>query len=112
MRGIDMFDCVLQTRTARNGLAFTRNGKLTLRNAGFERDYSPIEEGCDCYACANFTRAYIRHLIKAKEILAAQLITMHNLRFTLKLMEDIRSAILEDKLLDLYHELLDSGALN
>ena len=55
MRGIDMFDCVLQTRTARNGLAFTRNGKLTLRNAGFERDYSPIEEGCDCYACANFT---------------------------------------------------------
>lgn len=112
MRGIDMFDCVLQTRTARNGLAFTRNGKLTLRNAGFERDYSPIEEGCDCYACANFTRAYIRHLIKAKEILAAQLITMHNLRFTLKLMEDIRSAILEDKLLDLYHELLESGALN
>ena len=112
MRGIDMFDCVLQTRTARNGLAFTRNGKLTLRNAGFERDYSPIEEGCDCYACANFTRAYIRHLIKAKEILAAQLITMHNLRFTLKLMEDIRSAILEDKLMDLYHELLDSGALS
>ena len=80
IRGIDMFDCVLQTRIARNGLALTGNGKLMLRNAVFARDFQPIEPGCDCYACTGgFTRAYIRHLVKCKEILASQLITLHNL---------------------------------
>lgn len=111
MRGIDMFDCVLQTRSARNGLAFTFDGKKMLRNAEFANDSRPIEEGCDCYACRNFSRAYIRHLIKAGEILAAQLITMHNLRFTYRLMEGVRKAIEEDRLMDYRNELLLRGAL-
>jgi queuine tRNA-ribosyltransferase len=106
MRGIDLFDCVLQTRSARNGLALTRNGRLMLRNKTFEHDFTPIEEGCDCYACRNFTRAYIRHLIKADEILAAQLVSMHNLRFSLRLMEDARSAIENDCYADFAAELL------
>ena len=106
LRGVDMFDCVLQTRIARNGLALTMDGKKMLRNNTFAHDFSPIEEGCDCYACRNFTRAYIRHLVKANEILAAQLITMHNLRFSLRLMENIRRAIAEDRLLDYYHEVI------
>ncbi|MDO4568175.1 MAG: tRNA guanosine(34) transglycosylase Tgt [Clostridia bacterium] len=112
MRGVDMFDCVLQTRVARNGLAFTRSGKKTIRNAAYESDFAPIEEGCDCYACQNFSRGYIRHLIKAGEILAAQLLTMHNLRFTLRLMEDVRAAIMEDRLLDFYTELKEGGAFS
>lgn len=108
LRGVDMFDCVLQTRAARNGLALTRNGRVMLRNKTFEHDYRPIEEGCDCYACRNgFTRAYIRHLIKADEILSAQLISMHNLRFSLRLMEDVRKAIAEDRLGDFAKELLE-----
>ncbi len=109
LRGVDMFDCVLQTRCARNGLALTRKGKMMLRNKKFERDFSPIEEGCDCYACRNFTRAYIRHLIKAEEILAAQLITMHNIRFSLRLMEDVREAIRTDCYPDFARALIDGG---
>ena len=110
IRGIDMFDCVLQTRIARNGLALTGQGKRMLRNASFEHDFTPIEEGCDCYACKNgFTRAYIRHLVKCKEILAAQLITLHNLRFSLRLMENIRQAIAEDRLLDFRKECIAEG---
>ncbi|MBQ3108303.1 MAG: tRNA guanosine(34) transglycosylase Tgt [Clostridia bacterium] len=113
IRGVDMFDCVLQTRIARNGLSLTGSGKRMLRNAEFARDFTPIEEGCDCYACKNgFTRAYIRHLIKAEEILAAHLITVHNLRFSIRLMENIRKAIMEDRLLDYRKELLESGALS
>lgn len=113
IRGIDMFDCVLQTRIARNGLALTGNGKLMLRNAVFARDFQPIEPGCDCYACTGgFTRAYIRHLVKCKEILASQLITLHNLRFSLRLMESVRKAIEEDRLLDLRDELAVKGALS
>lgn len=113
IRGVDMFDCVLQTRIARNGLALTGEGRRMLRNAKFARDSSPIEEGCDCYACRNgFTRGYIRHLVKANEILAAQLITMHNIRFTLRLMENVRQAIREDRLLSLRAELMERGALN
>jgi queuine tRNA-ribosyltransferase len=97
LRGVDMFDCVLQTRAARNGLAFTSEGKKMLRNATFERDFSPIDPSCACYACKNFTAAYVRHLVKAKEILAAQLITMHNLFYTLNLMAQVRAAIAEDR---------------
>ena len=108
-RGVDMFDCVLQTRCARNGLALTRTGRRMLRNRQYERDFSPIEDGCDCYACKNFTRAYIRHLIKANEILAAQLITMHNIRFSIRLMEDVRSAIREERFLEFAGALLDAG---
>jgi queuine tRNA-ribosyltransferase len=83
-----------------------------LRNAEFAHDHGPIEEGCDCYACRNFTRGYIRHLIKAGEILAAQLITMHNLRFTYRLMEGIRTAIEEDRLTEYRNELLLRGTFN
>lgn len=103
-RGIDMFDCVLQTRVARNGQALTRSGALTVRNATYERDWGPIDESCDCYACKNFSRAYIRHLIKAREILASRLLSWHNLRFSIKLMQDMREAILADSFLDFKRE--------
>ncbi|MEG2202365.1 MAG: tRNA guanosine(34) transglycosylase Tgt [Christensenellaceae bacterium] len=92
-RGIDMFDCVLQTRIARNGTALVRNGKLVIRNAEYAHDFRPIEEGCDCYACKNHTRAYIRHLVKTNEILGATLLSIHNTRFTVRLMEEIRQHI-------------------
>ncbi len=92
-RGVDMFDCVLQTRVARNGTALVRSGKLVVRNAQYARDFRPIEEGCDCYACQHHTRAYIRHLIKTNEILGATLLSIHNTRFTLRLMEEIRGHI-------------------
>jgi queuine tRNA-ribosyltransferase len=98
LRGVDMFDCVLPTRTARMGTLLTSAGPLNLRNAGFARDFSPIDPDCDCYACRNYTRAYIRHLIKAEEILASRLATWHNLHFLLGLMERIRKAIAEDSL--------------
>lgn len=111
VRGVDMFDCVLQTRIARNGLALSHFGKHMLRNKEFSKDFSPIETGCECYACTNFTRAYIRHLIKAKEILAAQLITAHNLHFTLKLMAEIRQAIMDDRLLDFRAEFIAMGGM-
>ena len=98
LRGVDMFDCVLATRIARNGTVFTRHGRMVIRNAQYAHDFRPIEEGCDCYACRNHTRAYIRHLFKAGEITAARLASIHNLRFLLKMMEEIRCAISEDRL--------------
>lgn len=100
LRGVDMFDCVLQTRVARNGLALTSQGPLTIRNATFEHDWRPIDEQCDCYTCQHYSRAYIRHLIKAKEILAARLLSWHNLRFSIRMMEQMREAILADCFLD------------
>ncbi|MCR4420164.1 MAG: tRNA guanosine(34) transglycosylase Tgt [Clostridia bacterium] len=93
--GVDLFDCVLPTRMARNGSVLTRTGKLVLRNAAYARDYRPLEEGCGCYACRHFSRAYIRHLLKAGEILGVRLTTIHNLYFTLTLMERARRAIAE-----------------
>ncbi|MFA5675818.1 MAG: tRNA guanosine(34) transglycosylase Tgt [Christensenellales bacterium] len=92
-RGIDMFDCVLQTRVARNGTALTRRGRLVMRNARYARDFSPIEKGCDCYTCQNFSRAYLRHLVKANEILGATLLSIHNIRATVRFVADIRAAI-------------------
>ncbi len=109
LRGIDMFDCVLQTRAARNGMALTRHGKMSITNAKYAHDFTPLEDGCDCYCCKNFTRAYLRHLMKEKEILGAHLVTMHNLRFSLKLMEDVRQAIREDRFGDFSRELLGQG---
>ena len=100
IRGVDMFDCVLPTRIARNGTAMTSQGKVVVRNAKYARDFTPLDPECDCYCCKNYTRAYIRHLVKANEILASRLITTHNLHFLLKLMEQIRQAIREDRLLD------------
>lgn len=92
-RGIDMFDCVLPTRLARNGTAFTATGTLNLKNAEFARDKDPIEENCACYSCREFARGYIRHLIKAEEILGLRLITLHNLHFYLDLMRKARELI-------------------
>ncbi len=104
LRGVDMFDCVLATRVARNGTALTSKGRLVVRNATYARDFRPLDEECDCYACKNFSRAYIRHLFKAQEILGAQLTSIHNLQFLIRLMEQIRQAILEDRLLDFRRE--------
>ncbi|MBR0462777.1 MAG: tRNA guanosine(34) transglycosylase Tgt [Clostridia bacterium] len=104
MRGVDMFDCVLPTRVARNGTVFTRNGRLVIKNAAYAHDFGPLEEDCDCYACTDFTRAYLRHLFKAEEILSLRLLSWHNLRFLLRLMEDIRSAIEQDALRDFAEE--------
>jgi len=100
IRGVDMFDCVLPTRIARNGTVFTSKGKLIVRDAPYAEDFSPLDEECDCYTCRNYSRAYIRHLFKANEILAARLATIHNLYFLIKLMERIREAIRQDRLLE------------
>ena len=104
IRGIDLFDCVLPTRIARNGTAMTSVGKVVVRNAKYARDFSPLDPNCDCYCCKNYTRAYIRHLVKANEILASRLITTHNLHFLLNLMKQVREAIMEDRLLDFKEE--------
>jgi len=104
LRGIDMFDCVLPTRIARNGTVMTSNGKLVIRNAEYAEDHEPLDTNCDCYACKNFSRGYIRHLIKANEILGGRLTTVHNLRFLQNLMKDIRQAIMDDRLLDFKKE--------
>ena len=93
-RGIDMFDCVLPTRTARTGSALTAPGRLNLRNARFARDPGPLEDGCGCPACARFSRAYVRHLVNQQEILGLRLLTLHNLWFVLRLTEGARAAIL------------------
>lgn len=111
-RGVDMFDCVLPTRIARNGTVFTHEGKLVVRNAEYARDFSPLDPDCDCYACRNYTRAYIRHLIKANEILGVRLTTIHNLYFILKLMHNIRVAILEGRFSDYKKEFLSRFDLN
>lgn len=100
IRGVDMFDCVLPTRIARNGTAMTSVGKVVVRNATYQSDFTPLDPECDCYTCKNFTRAYIRHLIKAGEILGIRLITIHNLRFLISLMEKVRKATEEDSLLE------------
>ena len=106
IRGVDIFDCVEPTRIARHGQAFTRNGKLHLKNNKFKEDFTPIEEGCDCYACKNYTKAYIRHLLSVKESLGGSLLSIHNIRFLIKLTEDLRKAIDEDKLLEFKEEFI------
>ena len=104
LAGIDMCDCVLPTRIARNGTAMTSNGKVVVRNAEYAHDYRPLDLECDCYTCKNFTRAYIRHLVKAGEILGARLITMHNLYFLINLMKNIRESIREERFLEFREE--------
>lgn len=96
-RGIDMFDCVLPTRLARHGNAFTRNGKINLKNAKYKEDFTPIEETCDCYTCKNYTKSYIKHLINCEESLGGTLLSIHNIRFLIKMTEEIREAIKENK---------------
>jgi tRNA-guanine transglycosylase len=100
LRGIDMFDCVLPTRIARNGTAMTSQGKVVVRNASYAEDFTSLDPECDCYTCKNYIKAYLRHLIKCNEILGARLLTIHNLHFLLKMMENVREAIKEDRLLD------------
>ncbi|HOS51057.1 MAG TPA: tRNA guanosine(34) transglycosylase Tgt, partial [Bacillota bacterium] len=95
--GIDMFDCVLPTRIARNGTIFTDEGRFIVRDAGSAEDESPIDEGCDCYACRNFSRAYVRHLLKAGEVLGIRLTTMHNVRFMMRFMEKLRASLAEGR---------------
>ena len=104
VRGVDMFDCVLPTRLGRNGTALTRFGKLNLRNHKFIDDFGPLDPDCDCGVCRRYSRAYLRHLHKAKEILAAILVCYHNLYLYGKLMRDIRTALAEGKLEELYCE--------
>ncbi|HMM70365.1 MAG TPA: tRNA guanosine(34) transglycosylase Tgt [Gudongella oleilytica] len=104
IRGIDMADCVLPTRIARNGTAMTSHGKVVIRNGKYSRDFTPLDPECDCYTCRNYSRAYIRHLFNVDEILALRLTTIHNLYFLIKLMERIREAIKEDRLLELKDE--------
>jgi queuine tRNA-ribosyltransferase len=94
-RGVDMFDCVLPTRNARNGQAFTADGPLTLKQARFARDPAPLDADCACYACRGFSRAYLRHLFMSSELLAYRLLTLHNVTFYLRLMRELRAAILD-----------------
>ncbi len=104
INGVDMFDCVLPSRIGRNGTVLTSEGRLIVRDKKYARDFTPLDPACDCYACKNFTKGYIRHLIKAGEVLGIRLTTWHNLRFLIKLMENVRQAIMEDRLLDFKEE--------
>lgn len=105
-RGVDMFDCVLPTRVARNGMAMTGFGRVSIKNAQYERDFTPLDPECDCYTCRNYSRAYLRHLFKSNEILSSMLLTNHNLYFLIKIMENIRTSIKEDRFADYKKEFL------
>ena len=106
IRGVDMFDCVLPTRIARNGTAFTSKGKVVVRNGQYKEDFTPLDDECDCYCCKHYTKAYLRHLINAGEILGGRLLSIHNIRFLTHLMEQIKDAIRGDRLLDFKDEFL------
>ncbi|WP_423253303.1 tRNA guanosine(34) transglycosylase Tgt [Melissococcus plutonius] len=112
IRGVDMFDCVLPTRIARNGTCMTSKGRLVVKNAQFARDFSPIDEKCDCYVCKNYSRAYIRHLIKCDETFGIRLTSYHNLYFLLNLMKNVRQAIQEDKLLEFRQQFFEEYGFN
>ncbi len=112
IRGVDMFDCVLPTRIARNGTLMTSQGRLVVRNAKYARDFSPIDPNCDCYTCKNYTRAYVRHLIKTDETFGLRLTSYHNLYFLVKLMEQVRQAIREDRLGDFREEFFEQYGFN
>lgn len=105
-RGIDMFDCVLPTRNGRNGSLFTNSGKISITNAKYKEDFTPLDKQCNCYTCLNFTRAYLRHLYMSKEMLGSILGTIHNLHFMINLMERIKLALQEDRLLEFKEEFL------
>ncbi len=100
IRGVDIFDCVLPTRLARHGHAFTKMGKINLKNAKYKEDFTPVDETCDCYACKHYTKAYIKHLINADETFGARLLSIHNIRFLIKITEDLREAIKNDTILE------------
>ncbi|WP_270164600.1 tRNA guanosine(34) transglycosylase Tgt [Paenibacillus sp. SYP-B4298] len=111
IRGIDMFDCVLPTRIARNGTTMTSAGRLVVRNAKYAEDFGPLDPKCGCYTCQNYSRAYIRHLLHANETFGIRLTTYHNLHFLLQLMRDVRQAIAEDRLLDFRDEFFTAYGL-
>jgi len=106
--GIDMFDCVVPTRYGRNGTAFTSEGKLVVRNAVYAEDARPLDKGCSCYACKNFSRAYLRHLFNTDEILGLRLVSLHNIHFYLELMRNIREAIRQDKFMEFKKDFLNN----
>lgn len=108
IRGIDMFDCVLPTRIGRNGTVMTHRGRIIARDAKYARDFGPLDPECDCYVCRNYTRAYIRHLLKAQEVLGIRLTTWHNLYFLLDLMKNVRQAIIDDRLGDFRNDFFES----
>lgn len=112
IRGVDMFDCVLPTRIARNGTTMTSEGRLVVRNAKFERDFGPLDPNCDCYTCRNYSRAYLRHLIKCDETFGLRLTTYHNLYFLLNLMKQVRQAIREDRLADFRDEFFEKYGMD
>ncbi len=103
-RGVDMFDCVLATRIARNGTAFTSKGKVVVRNGRYKQDFTPLDDECSCYCCRNYSKAYLRHLINVGEMLSSMLLSLHNITFLHKLMSDMRRAIFEDCLTDFARE--------
>jgi queuine tRNA-ribosyltransferase len=103
-RGVDMFDCVLPTRLARHSNAFTLNGKINIKNAKYKEDFTPISDTCDCYACKHYTKAYIRHLMVCDETFGSRLLSIHNIRFLIRLTEELREAIKEDRLLEYREE--------
>ncbi len=107
-RGIDMFDCVLPTRIARHGMAMTSQGRVNIKNKKYERDYTPLDPNCDCYVCRNYSRAYLRHLFKADEILSSMLMSTHNLHFLIKTMENIRQSIDEGRFSEYKKEFFDA----
>ena len=108
LRGIDMFDCVLATRIARNGTAMTSRGKIVVRNAKYKEDFTPLDPECDCYCCKNYTKAYLRHLVNVGEMMGGMMLSLHNIAFLTKLMRQIRQAVLEDRLRDFAAEFYES----
>ncbi|PYZ98812.1 tRNA guanosine(34) transglycosylase Tgt [Alteribacter lacisalsi] len=112
IRGVDMFDCVLPTRIARNGTCMTSEGRLVVRNAKYARDFRPIDENCDCQVCKNYSRAYIRHLVKCNETFGYRLTSYHNLYFLVNLMENVRQAIRKDRLLDFKEAFFEQYGFN
>lgn len=106
-RGVDMFDCVLPTRIARHGMAMTSHGRVNIKNAKFEKDFTALDPECDCYTCRNYSKAYLRHLYKADEILSSMLLSNHNLHFLVNMMGNIRKAIEEDRFLEYKREFYD-----
>ena len=107
-RGVDMFDCVLPTRIARHGTAFSHHGKVVVRNAGYAEDFTPLDPDCDCQVCKSYSRAYLRHLVKSEEILAHILLSYHNIYFLIKLMQDIREAIAENTFAQFYNNFYEN----
>jgi queuine tRNA-ribosyltransferase len=107
-RGVDMFDCVLPTRVARNGTAFTRRGAFGLKGGAYKADFRPIDEGCDCFACQRFTRAYLRHLLNVNEILGLRMVSVHNSHLFLKIIADVRAAIAAGTFAEFYRDFIAS----